>query len=246
MGILMKKMMHSLTAKVVCAIGVAAAALCIIPDARAQGASAAPLRVASLVQEGKIIDPGDLLRTTRIFPNWNLNCEVLLSQGRHLCAVELRSVDAQGRQVFTWSIALSTDGNPIIIFKVPSDLDQGYGLRMMIGNLTTILTPRREDCDASDCRLMAPFETALRNLVVSQQKIGFSLKRGNAILQIEAPLAGLSEALDMARRDPIGLIATQYASAALPSTRAPARPKQVKAPAQAFVATPSRIRAAVN
>jgi Invasion associated locus B (IalB) protein len=211
---------------------IAAALLWTATEADAQGTTAAPLRVATLVEDGRIIDPGDLLRTTRIFPNWNLNCEVLLSQGRHLCAVELRSVDAQGRQVFAWSIALAKDGNPLIIFKVPSDLDQSYGLRMVIGAFTTILNPRQEDCGPSECRLVAPFETALRTLMVAQQKIGFSLKRGGVILQVEAPLAGLSEALDMARRDPIGLLATQHAQAASTAARAVTKPKRLKAAVQ--------------
>jgi hypothetical protein len=173
-------------------------------------ATAAPIKIASLVEDGIAVSPGDLLRTTRIFPNWNLNCEVLLSQGRHLCAVELRSTDANGRQVFAWSIALGSDGNPIIIFKVPADISQSYGLRMVIGSLTTILTPRKEDCNGSECRIVAPFEAGLRTLMMSQQKIHFSLSRDNVVLQIEAPLAGLSEALDMARRDPIGLVAAQH------------------------------------
>jgi len=180
-----------------------------IGTAGAQEAKAAPIKIATLVEDGKIIGPGDLLRTTRIFPNWNLNCEVLLSQGRHLCAVELRSLDAQGRQVFAWSIALAADGSPIVIFKVPADISQSYGLRMTIGPYTTILSPRREDCNPTECRIVAPFETALRTLMVSQQKIIFSLARNGQTLQIEAPLAGLSEALDVARRDPIGLLAVQ-------------------------------------
>jgi invasion protein IalB len=198
------------------AVGYAVRALAIIAvsaatlaAAHAQVVATDPLKVASLIEEGKSVAPGDLLRTTRMFPNWNLNCEVLLSQGRHLCAVELRSVDARGRQVFAWSIALSVSGAPLMILKVPADIDQGYGLHMVIGAFTTILVPRREDCAPSECRIVAPFDTALRTLMVSQQTISFSLQRDNTVLKIEAPLAGLSEALDIARRDPIGLLATQ-------------------------------------
>jgi invasion protein IalB len=197
------------------AAGLAAA----ITAAGAQSAPTEPLKVASLVEPGKAIPPGDLLRTTRIFPNWNLNCEVLLSEARHLCAVELRSVDAQGRQVFSWSIALSTTGSPLIILRVPADISPGYGLHMVIGAFTTILKPRREDCTPSACQMVAPFETALRTLMVSQEKIGFSLERDGVVLQIEAPLAGLSEALEMARRDPIGLLAARGGLPAPPSQK---------------------------
>jgi invasion protein IalB len=201
-----------------------------IRDAAAQGVPAVPLKVASLTDNGATIGPGDVLRTTRIFPNWNLNCEVLLTQGRHLCAVEMRSVDKQGRQVFAWSIALATDGNPVIIFKVPADVNESYGLRMVIGAFTTILTPRREDCSPAECRIVAPFETALRTLMVSQQKITFAVMRDGQVLQIDAPLAGLSEALDMARRDPIGLLAAQRLSAPSVPAKLANKPKRTPMP----------------
>jgi invasion protein IalB len=208
-----------------------------VAPARAQGASPQELRIASLVDDGKAIAPGDLLRTTRMFPNWNLNCEVLLSQGRHLCAVELRSVDSQGRQVFSWSIALSVNGSPLMVLKVPANISQSYGLHMVIGPYTTVLKTRREDCSPIECRIVAPFESALRTLMVSQEKISFSLEREGAALQIDAPLAGLSDALDMARRDPIGLVAARGGLPAPSPRKADTRFKQGKA-----VVDPARLK----
>jgi invasion protein IalB len=179
-----------------------------------------PLQLASLVDDGQVADAGDVLRTTRMYPNWNLNCEVLLSQGKHLCAVELRSVDARGQQVLSWSIALSKAGDPIMVLRIPGDADKAYGLRMSIGAFTTILTPQPGDCSGSECRMIAPFETPLRTLMVSQEKVTFALARGGQALKIEAPLAGMAEALAAARRDPIGLVATQQAKAEKPSMSA--------------------------
>ena len=179
-----------------------------------------PLRIASLVGEGETVAAGDILRTTRIFPNWNLNCEVLLSQGKHLCAVELRSVDAKGQQILAWSIALSSSGDPIMILRFPSDADRTYGLRMTIGAFTTVVTPQPQDCSPSECRMIAPFETPLRALMGAQAKVVFTLTREGQTLKIDAPLAGMAEALDAARRDPIGLIATQQAKTPKPTMAA--------------------------
>jgi invasion protein IalB len=179
-----------------------------------------PLQIASLVDDGQVVDPGDVLRTTRMYPNWNLNCEVLLSQGKHLCAVEMRSVDVKGNQVLSWSIALSKAGDPIMIFRIPGDADRSFGLRISIGAFTTILLPQPGDCSASECRMIAPFETPLRTLMVSQEKVTFGLSRAGQALKIEAPLTGMSEALAAARRDPIGLVATQQAKAEKPSMSA--------------------------
>jgi invasion protein IalB len=200
------------------AAAIALTALGMIAVSRpVQASGVKPLKIASLTDDGEEIEAGDILRTTRMFPNWNLNCEVLLSQGKHLCAVELRSVDAKGRQIFSWSIALSADGEPIMILKVPSDIDRSYGLRMSIGAFTTLLAPQPGDCSASECRMVAPFETPLRTLMVSQAKVTFALTREGQTLKIEAPLAGMAEALDAARKDPIGLIATQKPKAPKPS-----------------------------
>lgn len=189
------------------------------PGARAEANKTdAKLQIASLVDDGQVAEAGDILRTTRMFPNWNLNCEVLLSQGKHLCAVELRSVDTKGQQILSWSIALSKGGDPIMILRIPADADRSYGLRMSIGAFTTILTPQPSDCSASECRMIAPFETPLRTLMVSQERVTFALSRAGETLKIEAPLTGMADALAAARRDPIGLIATQQVKAEKPGT----------------------------
>jgi hypothetical protein len=189
-------------------------------SAQVKATESKPLQIASLLNEGQAADAGDILRTTRMFPNWNLNCEVLLSMGKHLCAVETRSVDAGGRQLLSWSIALSKSGDPIMVFRMPGDADRPYGLRMSIGAFTTILTPQPGDCSAVECRMIAPFETPLRTLIASQQMVTFTLSRAGQLLKIDAPLAGMSEALAAARRDPIGLIATQQAKAEKPTMTA--------------------------
>ena len=65
--------------------------------------------------------------------------------------------------------------------------------------------------------MIAPFETPLRTLMVSQDRVTFALSRGGQVMKVEAPLTGMAEALAAARRDPIGLVATQQAKAEKPS-----------------------------
>ena len=179
----------------------------------------------ALLPEGQAIAAGDLLRTTRVFPNWNLNCEVVVSQRRHICAVETRSVDTKGRDLFAWTIALSTDNVPIMIFKLPARMEQAYGLRMSIGAFVTTFIPKAADCSVSECRIVVPFDAALRSLAASQDKIAFSLTLDGGVSQILAPLAGLSDALEMARRDPIGLVALQQKALPPAETRSSTRPR---------------------
>ena len=142
--------------------------------------------------------------------------------------------------MLAWSIALATNGDPIMVLKVPADIDQSYGLRMVIGPYTTVLSPRRNDCSKTECRILTPFETTLRTLIVTQQKIGFSVMRGGAKLNVDAPLAGMSEALDMARRDPIGLLAAQRQPKSPPKRKVSAKPVPAKRLATAAEGTAAR------
>ena len=198
----------------------------VAPASRMPEPIAVPsVKPMALLPDGQAVAAGDLLRTTRVFPNWNLNCEVVVSQRRHICAVETRSLDAKGRDLFAWTIALSTDNVPIMIFKLPARMDQAYGLRMSIGAFVTTFIPKVGDCTVGECRIVVPFDAALRSLAASQDKIAFSLVLDGGTSQILAPLAGLSDALEMARRDPIGLVALQQKTLPQAETRSSSRPR---------------------
>lgn len=218
MGILMTKM--SVLLRVTTGALLFALAMLAATAAQAQLTYVPPLKIASLIEPGKAIPPGDLLRTARSFPNWTLNCEVLLSQAKHLCAAELRAVDGQGRQILSWSFALAADNRPIIVVKVPADVSQSYGVLMLMGPDTKFFNPTRADCGAFECTEVAVLDDSLRNMIASQKQVTFSFMRGKEIFRIDAPLEGLSQALDAARRDPVGLVAAQQHAAPAPQVAA--------------------------
>lgn len=225
MGVLMTKMSYQ--ARLATGL-LLLASVALVPTAQAQITYTPPIRLASLSDDGKPIPPGDLLRTTRSFPNWNLNCEVMLSEGKHICTAELRAIDPQGRQILSWSFALSSDNTPIIVVKVPADIVQSYGVLMLMGAETKFFVPTRADCNPMECVQVALLDDKLRNMIASQKQVTFSFMRGKEIFRIDAPLAGLAEALDAARRDPVGLVAVQqaaaHAQAKKPAVTAMARP----------------------
>jgi invasion protein IalB len=180
-----------------------------------------PIKFAGLADDAKAISSGDLLHTTRVFRNWNLNCEVLLSQARHICSTELRAVDSQGRSLLSWTFALASDSTPIIIVRVPADINSSYGVLMLMGSETKFFTPTRADCASSECVQMAVLDDELRTMIASQRQVTFSFMRGKEIFRIDAPLKGLSDALEAARRDPIGLVAARRAAAHTPAKEKP-------------------------
>lgn len=223
MGILMTRTSHAL--RIAAGLLLLALALPLTTtNAQAQITYTPPIKIASLVEDGKPIPPGDLLRTARSFPNWTLNCEVLLSQAKHLCAAELRAVDGQGRPILSWSFALAADSRPIIVIKVPADISQTYGVLMLMGHDTKFFYPTRADCNPNECVQIAVLDDTLRNLIAAQKQVTFSMMRGKEIFRIDAPLEGLSQALESARHDPVGLVAAQQHAA--PAPRAAKRPVQ--------------------
>lgn len=166
--------------------------------------------IATLFEQGKPpprIEPGDLLRTTRIFPNWNLNCEVLISQKRHVCAAELRSLDHQGHVIFSWSITQAKNGMPLMILRLPNDGDRTNGIRVYIGNFETIIPVTTEQCPNTECRITLPFDDAFRALISTQAVVVFSFQNQGNPQNIKVPIAGLLQALEVAKTDPVGAFA---------------------------------------
>lgn len=225
MGILMHKRLYPLLIAARLLL-LAIASLAAMTEAEAQIVATAPIRIAALAADGTAVSPGDLLRTARTFPNWSLNCEVLLSTGKHLCTAELRAIDPQGRQILSWSFALAADNTPIIVVKVPADIVQAYGVLMMMGADTKFFYPTRADCGPFECVQITALDDNLRNMIASQKQVTFSFMRGKEIFRIDAPLQGLSDALDAARRDPVGLVAAQQHAAAAPPVPASAPAKK--------------------
>jgi invasion protein IalB len=198
-------MFTRLTLSLVLAVAGAPCALAQLAPAPA----ASPLRakLATVTAAGEQVAPGDMLRTTRIFPNWNLNCEVQLSKHHHLCAVEQSVLDPAGNALLAWSVAIGSTGEPVLAMRTAPDLDKAYGVHLAMGPLDMALPFQDGDCNARTCLVVIPFDATLRAVISSQSSVRFTLKRNGTMLAVDGPVAGMAEALAAARTDPIGLLA---------------------------------------
>ncbi len=178
----------------------------------AAGADDGPVeraQLATITAPGEAIAQGDILRTTRLFPNWNLNCEVQLSKAHHLCAVEQTVLDQQGAALLTWSIGVGATGRPVLAFRTAPTIDRDYGIHLGIGILSLALPVHDSDCNPRGCLFAIAFDDTLRGAMAAQPSVRFVLKRAGTELAADGPLAGMSDALNAARVDPVGLHALE-------------------------------------
>lgn len=219
--------------------GALVAALLMVGAIQAAAQTSSPetprVRLATVSAAGEAVAPGDILRTTRMFGHWNLNCEVLLSKRHHLCAVEQSVADAAGVPLLSWSIALGADGTPALAIRTAPDIDKAFGVHMLLGSMSKTVTFAPAECDVRACLVIIPFDQALRALVSTVPAVRFVVRRADNELVVDGPVAGMSEALTAAREDPIGLLAASQpvtaTKAAITKPKSKPKPKPKPKPA---------------
>jgi invasion protein IalB len=171
-------------------------------------AAEAPV-LATLTPPGKTIAPGDLLRTSRLYGAWSLNCEIQLSTKNHICAVE-QGILFDGRRGLNWSIALDANKQPVLVIWMAQATSDSE-IKVSAGELALVRKP--SICDAMGCQVIIPFEAPLQTAVFKQKNIVFQLNFAGKDMTVSGVVDGLSDALVAAKDDPVGLRAVVGPSA---------------------------------
>jgi invasion protein IalB len=180
--------------------------------------------LATLTPPGKVIAPGDLLRTTRMYGGWSLNCEILLSNKTHLCAVE-QGILFDGRRGLNWSIALAADNQPVLVVWIAQATSESE-TKISVGELALVRKPTI--CDPMGCQVIIPFDAPLQAAVFKQKNIVFQLNFAGKDITVAGVVDGLGEALTAAKDDPVGLRAFMPSRAADAEKSAEASAKSSK------------------
>jgi hypothetical protein len=90
---------------------------------------------------------GKYRRIIQPFEDWTLVCDENLKAMRRVCNVTQSVVDQRGGLVFSWSLAATTQGVPIVIVRTPASVGKGTAVS---------LTP----AGAKQPREMSPFRRA--------------------------------------------------------------------------------------
>lgn len=171
-----------------CAATILAALICAAVPARAAEIRVKPSDVAP----GSA--PGEIRRTIQPFGGWTLICDENTKRNEKVCNVSQIMVDAAGQQVFSWSLAATRGGAPVMILRAA-----GRTVQMQLGPKARPREIALTSCDDSICLGLLPVDReiadAIRRGVVAQ----VMLSRDGRFASFDATTAGLAAALRTVR-----------------------------------------------
>jgi invasion protein IalB len=94
---------------------------------------------------------GEYRRTIRPYKNWTLICDENLKEKQRICNVSQSIVDAKGTVVFSWSLAATASGQPMMIVRVPAQVGANQPIRLTFRKAGGESTVKTTDCDERTC-----------------------------------------------------------------------------------------------
>lgn len=138
------------------------------------------------------VEWGQYKRTIQPFENWTLICDENLTKKERVCNLSQIIVDASGNQIFSWSLAATTDGAPFMILRVPGNTDQKTPIRVGFSGRDTPVNVPYKGCTETVCVAMMPVGPITREHIDkgSDVTINFTEKGGRSV-EVIVPLKGL-------------------------------------------------------
>lgn len=170
--------------------------VCMVASLASQ--AGAQTQFASVVEPGKPISPGDLVRTTVYFGAWNLVCDMLRSTKRRVCVIEQSLADSS--VTLQWRIGITAEGKPALAFDISNAVDRQEGLVFRVGKLMTTIP--LENC-RTVCRAVLPFDGFVQEGVLKGELVGFGYTRNGQGAAIAADMRGFKEVLLASQNPPV-------------------------------------------
>ena len=176
-----------------------------------QQGRAKPVALASL--RGEDGGTGDRLVLTRQFGAWSLKCDMLISRNERICAIE-QALRANEADAFTWRLATSAAGKPLVVFEFTDRAEADKGLGISIAGFDKTIPATEWACADGRCSATMPIVGPVSSWFTNTSQIQFRYDRGAESVKISAAMSGFESAV-AALQNPLGL-KTQVAGA--PST----------------------------
>lgn len=137
---------------------------------------------------------GAYRRIVHPFQNWTLVCDENLQSLEKICNVSQTILGDGEQPVFSWSLAVTESGDPMMIVRSPVG---------MTGNRMTITLdaapqgiPVTMECDQRACAGLLRIDSRIRDAIGSGQVAGVTYtSRQGGVVHLDAPLEGLAAAL---------------------------------------------------
>lgn len=141
---------------------------------------------------------GQYRRVIRPFANWTLICDENLKKKQRVCNITQTIVDERGALAFSWSLAGTSDGKPIMIIRVPASVGKGNPVQLSFSSQKNPVNAKVEDCDQTVCVVLQPVGPAFREQISKQADVRISYAdpaKGDGPVVIGTTLKGLPPAL---------------------------------------------------
>lgn len=139
---------------------------------------------------------GRYRRIIQPFENWTLICDENLKTMKKVCNITQSILDSKGQFAFSWSLAATEGGKPLMILRTRAGLGQNKPVALKFPARETPVTAETHACDASVCIAFLPVGPVMRQQIVKASTVRISYDVGaEGIMAFDAPLMGVSAAL---------------------------------------------------
>lgn len=139
---------------------------------------------------------GSYRRTVQPFENWDLRCDENLKAKKKICNVTQTILDQAGQFAFSWSLAATEDGNPLMILRTRPDAGVKKPVILRFPGRKDPVVAETSGCDANVCVAILPVGPIMREQITKAVVAQISYESGSsALLTFKAPLQGLAAAV---------------------------------------------------
>lgn len=140
---------------------------------------------------------GKYRRITVPHQNWTLICDENLQEKKRICNVLQQIINTHGEIVFSWSLAGTADGRPVLILRTPAKTGKGATVSLFFPDKSTPVTVTTNACDMNVCIAMQQVGPRLKEYIGKGTKVrvSFPSGEGGKTVVIMTTFAGLQSAL---------------------------------------------------
>ncbi|KAA9349528.1 invasion associated locus B family protein [Ochrobactrum quorumnocens] len=140
---------------------------------------------------------GKYRRIIQPYQNWTLICDENLLKKQKTCNITQSIVDEFGKTIFSWTLAAAQDGRPFFILRFPLDIDISGRISLGLADDGKEVTVGISGCNDSICIGYQEIGPRLKRAIQNGTEIGISYTHvSSQLINVNAPLAGLKEAID--------------------------------------------------
>lgn len=135
-------------------------------------------------------------RLIQPFKNWTLICDENLKSKQRICNVAQIVVDEAGSTVFSWSLAATAEGKPMMILRVPPAEGRGTTVHLSFSDRKEPVRVEVANCDPDVCLGTVPVGPILRSHIGRQSTVGVCYGTQKGAVSFNLPFQGLAQALE--------------------------------------------------